>query len=148
MLDRALDLAPNSALALICRSLVKTMQGQLAESVLDATQSLRLSPFDPLRHIPECVLAGAKLAAGETEAAVQHARRAVDANPLFTPGLATLALCLVEDGRIAEATEITNTVLARAPDTRISNLQERLLITNGLGIDRVGKAMRIAGIPE
>lgn len=148
MLARALDLAPNSALALICRSLVMTILGKPEKGAVDAAQSLRLSPFDPLRHIPECVLAVAKLAVGHSKEAVGHARRAVDANPMFTPGRATLALCLVEDDRIDEAADVIRTVLAKAPDTRISNLHERLLIVNGLGFSRVAAAMRLAGLPE
>lgn len=148
MLSRALDLSPNSALALICRSLVMTILGKPEKGAVDAAQSLRLSPFDPLRHIPECVLAVAKLAVGHSKEAVGHARRAVDANPMFTPGRATLALCLVEDDRIDEAADVMRTVLAKAPDTRISNLHERLLIANGLGFDRVAAAMRLAGLPE
>lgn len=148
MLARALDLSPNSALALICRSLVMTILGKPEEGAVDAAQSLRLSPFDPLRHIPECVLAVAMLAVSNSKEAVGHARRAVDANPMFTPARATLALCLVEDARIEEAADVVRTVLAKAPDTRISNLQERLLIANGLGFDRVATAMRLAGLPE
>jgi adenylate cyclase len=148
MLARALDLAPNSALALTCRSLVEMILGRPEESALHAARSLRLSPLDPLRHIPECALAVARLAAGDMEAALRHARRAVDSHPIFTPGLTTLALCLVEAGRTADAVEVVDRILAIAPDTRVSNLHERFLLANGVGFDRVATALRAAGLPE
>jgi adenylate cyclase len=148
MLIRALDIAPNSALALTCRSLVEMILGRPEESALHAARSLRLSPLDPLRHIPECALAVARLAAGDTEAALRHARRAVESLPVFTPGLTTLALCLAEAGRTADAVDVVDRILAIAPDTRVSNLHERFLVANGVGFDRVAAAMRVAGLPE
>ena len=113
-----------------------------------AQRSLQLSPFDPLRHIPECALAVANLAAGQREAALVCARRGVEANPVFTPGLTTLALCLVRLGRIEEARATVQRLVEIAPDTRIATLKERDLYANGLGFDSISEDLRVVGLPE
>ena len=148
MVERALERNPSSATAHNVSALVHMMHGRPEKSVSHAERSLRLSPFDPLRHIPESALAVAKLASGEYEAALVCARRAVEANPAFTPGLTTLALCQVELGRSEEAHATVLRLVEIAPDTRIATLQERYLFTNGLGFERIAAALRQAGLPE
>jgi hypothetical protein len=72
----------------------------------------------------------------------------VEANPVFTPGLTTLALCLVRLGRIEEARATVRQIIEIAPDTRIANLRERYLFSNGLGFDRIVADLLTAGFPE
>lgn len=148
MVNRALEQNPSSAVAHSVSAIVNMLLGQPEQSASHAERSLRLSPFDPLRHIPESALAVAKLAAGQNEAGLECARRALEANPVFSPGLTTLALCLVSLGRIDEARVAVQRILELAPDTRLATLQERYLFTNGLGIERVSADLRLAGLPE
>ncbi len=148
MLERALEQNPSSAIAHTATALVNMMLGRPDTSELHAERSLRLSPFDPLRYVPETTLAAAKLAAGECEAALACVRRGLEANPVFAPGLTTLALCLVRLGRTEEARATVQRLLEIAPDTRIATLQERYLFANGLGIDRIMADLRVAGLPE
>ncbi|MCP1335535.1 adenylate/guanylate cyclase domain-containing protein [Futiania mangrovi] len=148
MLERAVELNPNSAVAFIVRAVVEAILGRREESAAHAVRALRLSPYDPMRHIAEGALAVAKLAAGEPNAGLVHARRAVDANPIFTPALTALALCLVEVGRVEEAREAIGNIMEIAPDTCIGNLQERFLLANAIGFERVAAAMRAAGMPQ
>lgn len=148
MVQRALAQNPSSATAHNASALINMLLGRPEEAEHHAERSLRLSPFDPLRHIPECTLAVASLAAGENEAALIHVRKGLEANPAFTPGLTTLALCLVRLGRIEEAREAVRRIIEIAPDTRVANLQERYLFANGLGFDRVVADLRVAGLLE
>lgn len=148
MVGRALERNPSSAIAHTVSALIHMILGQPDESSLHAERSLRLSPFDPLRHVPESALAVAKMAAGQNADALLRARRAVEANPVFTPGLTTLALCLVRLGRIEEARAAVRQIIEIAPDTRIANLQERYLFSNGLGFDQIVADLRAAGFPE
>ena len=124
------------------------MLARLDQSAAHAEQALRLSPFDPMRHVPEGVRAVARLAAGEDQAALAAARRCVEANPAFAPGLTTLALCLVRCGRVDEARSTMRRVLDIAPDTGAATLHERFLFANGLGIDTVIADLRLAGLPD
>ena len=148
MVDRALEQNPSSAIAHNVCALINMMLGRPETSEFHAERSLRLSPFDPLRHIPESTLAAAKLAAGHCEAALACVRRGLEANPVFAPGLTTLALCLVKLGRIEEARATVHRLVEIAPDTRISTLEERYLFANGLGFDRIAADLRVAGLPE
>ena len=148
MVERALEWNPNSAIAHSVSAILFMMHARLEESVAHAELSLRLSPFDPMRHLPEFVLAIANLAAGKHAAALACARRGLEANPAFTPGLTTVALCLVGAGRVEEAQATVQRVLDLAPDTRIATLKERYLLTNGIGIEKVIAYMRRAGLPE
>ena len=148
MVDRALERNPSSAIAHNVSALINMMLGQPEKSMFHAERSLRLSPFDPLRHIPESSQAVANLVTGQYEAALVCARRAVEANPVFTPGLTTLAICLIRLGRIEEARSTMNRLVEIAPDTRISNLQERYLFANSLGFDRIASDLRLVGLQE
>jgi TolB-like protein len=148
MVQRALEQNPSSTTAHNASALINMLLGRPEEAEYHAGRSLRLSPFDPLRHIPESTLAVASLAAGQNEAALIHARRSLEANPVFTPGLTTLALCLVRLGRSEEARAAVRRMIEIAPDTRVANLQERYLFANGLGFDRVVADLRVAGLPE
>jgi len=148
MVQRALEQNPSSATAHNASALINMLLGRPEEAEYHARRSLRLSPFDPLRHIPESTLAVASLAAGQNEAALIHVRRGLEANPVFTPGLTTLALCLIRLGRIDEARAAVHRIIEIAPDTRVANLQERYLFANGLGFDRVVADLRVAGLPE
>ena len=148
MVDRALEQTPSSAVAHTTTALIHMMLGRPDTSEFHAGRWLRLSPFDPLRHVPETTLAAAKLAAGACEAALVCARRALEANPVFAPGLTTLALCLVRLGRIEEARAMVGRLIGIAPDTRVATLQERYLSANGLGFDRIVADLRVVGLPE
>ena len=88
------------------------------------------------------------MAAGDYHAALGCVRRSLDANPVFTPGLTTLALCLVRLGRVEEARATVQRLVEIAPDTRIATLQERYLFTNGLGFARIAEDLRAVGLPE
>jgi TolB-like protein/Tfp pilus assembly protein PilF len=148
MVDRAIEQNPSSATAHTVYALINMMLGRPDKSVFHAERSLRLSPFDPLRHIPECTLSVANLAAGQDEAALVCVRKGLEANPVFTPGLTTLAICLVRLGRIEEARATVHRLVEIAPDTRVATLQERYLFSNSLGFERIVADLRAAGLPE
>ena len=148
MVERALAQTPSSAIGHTVHALLDMLGGRPEAAERHAERSLRLSPFDPLRHIPECTLAVAKLAAGQNEAALACVRRSLEANPGFAPGLTTLALCLVRLGRMAEARATVERLIALAPDTRVGTLRERYLFANGLGFECIARDLRAAGLPE
>ena len=148
MVERALAQTPSSAIAHTVIALVSMMLGRPDEAERHAERSLRLSPFDPLRHMPEAVLGAAKLAAGDAETALRHINKGREANPLFAPNLTTLALCLVRLGRHDEARAAVQRLLELAPDTSLANLEERYLFANALGFARIATELRGAGLPE
>ena len=148
MVERALAQTPSSALAHTVIALVSMMLSRPEEAERHAEHALRLSPFDPLRHLPEGVLAAAKLAGGDAEAALRHAQRGREANPLFAPNLTTLALCQVRLGLLDDARATVERLLEIAPDTRLANLEERYLFANALGFARIAAELRGVGMRD
>ena len=148
MVERAVAQNPSSAVAHNVSAIIHTMRGNHEKSRAHAESSLRLSPFDPLRYIAEIALATAKLTAGDHEAALAAARRAVQANPHFAPAITLIAICLVRLGRIDEAQASLRQVLELAPDTRVATLRERFLVADAIGFDSVVSDLRAAGLVE
>jgi TolB-like protein len=148
MIDRALTQNSNSAIAHSIKALVETIRGHPAASEDHARKALRLSPFDPLRYLPEISIAGAKLMSGLHDDALEHARRALEANPVFAPALNIVAVCQVRLGKIADAQATVRRLVAIAPDTRVATLRERFLFSDALGFDSIAADLVSAGLPE
>ena len=148
MIERALAQNPSSALAHAVRGVTEMIRGHVEDSVKHAEQSLRLSPFDPLRYIPEILIATAKLISGDCEGALERIRTGLEANPNFAPGRTILVLCLARLGRHEEAKASVKRLLEIAPDTRLANLPERFLFANTIGLEEVTNDLRSAGFPE
>lgn len=148
MVERALKYNQSSAVAHNSSALINMKLGRPEQGEYHAKLSLQLSPFDPLRHIPESTLAAAKLAAGKYDDALECVRRGLDANPVFTPGLVTLALCLVRLDRIEDARAAVKNLIEIAPDTCVATLQERYLFANSLDMESVITDMRTAGLSD
>jgi TolB-like protein/class 3 adenylate cyclase/Tfp pilus assembly protein PilF len=148
MLDRALAHNPSSAMAHTVMAMVNSILGRHDRAEEHGTRALRLSPFDPLRFIPEFAVASAKLSDDDDEAALAGMRRALAANPSFVPARTVEAVCLVRLGRNEEARESVRRVLELSPDTRVATLRERLINAHALGFDRIAAELRAAGLPE
>ena len=81
VLDRALAINGNSALAFGFSSLVSAHSERDARAVEHARRALRLSPLDdPLNYHPYCALALTSLFAGRFAEAVTYANLTVQAN--------------------------------------------------------------------
>jgi TolB-like protein/class 3 adenylate cyclase len=148
MLERALSQNPSSATALHISAAVNMIVGRYDQCQQHAERALRLSPFDPLRYFSEASAAAAKLALGQTEAALSGATRILEANPHFLPGLIMMTLCLVRLGRLEEARSTVRTLLDMAPDTRTSLVRERFFFADALDFERVAADLRAAGLPD
>ena len=91
VLDRALAMNGNSALAFGFSALVSAHSERHERAVEHAGRALRLSPFDdPLNYHPYCALALTNLFAGRFEDAVRYATLTIRANPGFSVAYAYL----------------------------------------------------------
>ncbi len=147
MVERALAQNPSSAVAHNVSAVINNRLGRYDRSLAHAERSIRLSPFDPLRYMPEQARTLAKVAAGEIEAALECARLALVANPEFPPARVMEAACLVRLGRLEEGRASLRLVLERSPDTSVSTLRERILTHDGI-LDDIVTDLREAGRPE
>ncbi len=92
VLDRAVFLNPNSAIALTFRGIIRATTGDPQAGIADAQRALRLSPREPFAYSSEMALTLAHFDLGDYEMASLHARRALDSKPDFVPARWALAL--------------------------------------------------------
>jgi TolB-like protein len=98
VLDRAVALNPNSAVALSFRSIIRATTGDPQAGIADAEKALRLSPRDPFAYSGEMALTFAHFDLGDYDTASLHAHRALDGKPDFVPARMALALAAMARG--------------------------------------------------
>lgn len=81
LLDRALRLSPNCAFAWAHRAAVETWAGSGAIARGMAERALRLAPADPFAFLYQAIMAQACYTADDFDAAIDWAKRSIDANP-------------------------------------------------------------------
>jgi TolB-like protein len=144
MVDRAVSLNPNAALAWLHRGWTYLDSGQPEEAFRSFERAMRLSPFDPLLDWILTGMGFALIARGRFDEAAVHARKALQANPAFGGAYRCLAAALALLGRDAEARETVNRLLAIEPAFRIRDLAVRANVRDQILLD----ALRKAGFPE
>jgi len=123
MIDHALMLNPNSALAWACRGWVAAMQDQ-ADPAIDALQrAIRLSPLDPLRWVFFLGMSFAHVAARRFEEAIDWADRCLREQPRLAHVYRFKAVACAHLGRAEEARECARRMLELHPEFTISGWQ-------------------------
>jgi TolB-like protein/class 3 adenylate cyclase len=103
-LDRAVALNPNSATAYGQRALVLAISGEPEPAIENATRALRLSPFDPIRYLPQMAVVIARIGLRQYDDAVAWAHKAIEsAPPRYPMSHAWLIVAECARGNAAEA---------------------------------------------
>jgi adenylate cyclase len=145
MVDRAVALNPNAAVAWSQRGSTYLIAGQPEEAIRSFERAIRLSPFDPSLFAKFTGMSTALTCLGRFDEAVAAAQNAVQAKPAFPAAYRCLAAALAQLGRDTEASKTVAQALELEPDFRISGW-----------IDRSGQrrsqmfidGLRKAGLPE
>jgi adenylate cyclase len=147
MVDRAVALNPNSALAWNQRGHAYLFGGRAAEAIRSFERTIRLSPLDPGLYITLAGMGIALIEVRRFEEAVAVARKAARQNQTYVATFRCLASALAHLGREAEAQKAVSRVLELEPNFRISEWLKR-----GAQWHRYNKLMiegvRKAGLPE
>jgi TolB-like protein/Tfp pilus assembly protein PilF len=144
--ERALAIAPYSALTLGLGCTAATYACDMERAIDWGERALRLSPFDQMTYLAHHAIALAHFQRGRFEQAAQAARRAVQANPGFSVCHLVLVPPLVKLGRIKEAKTAAATVLAMQPFSA-----QRFCRAFGLPAELAGpliETWREAGLPS
>lgn len=147
LLDQAVAASPNCALAWSGGAALNNWREHGAEAVACAERAVRLAPADPFAFLHEHLLSQAHYTAGNWDQAIAWGRACVASNPRYQAGLRALIASLVAAGRIAEAREAAQQVLALDPEFSLRVFEQRTTMppaTRGLFCDR----LRQAGLPE
>ncbi len=148
VLDRALAINGNSALAFGFSALVAAHSERHERAVEHAGKALRLSPLDdPLNYHPYCALALTYLFAGRFAETVKHASLAVRANPGFSVPYVYLVAGQVHLGNTEAAQAAAGRLLDVAPGFSVAGYARTDLFRAPL-MDRITTALRAAGLPE
>jgi TolB-like protein len=145
LVDHAVALNPNSAIAWSYRGMTYQFVGQPEEAVRSFERGVRLSPLDPMLYATFTGMGLAFISLGRFDKAVAAAAKALRKNPTFTPAYRCLAAALVHLGRDAEARETAARLLEIQPDFRISEWAVR---TRPWRTGSLIDCLRKAGLPE
>lgn len=148
VLDRALAMNGNSALAFGFSSLVSAQSERHDRAIEHAQKALRLSPLDdPLKYHPYCALGLANLFAGHFTEAVTYLILAIQANPGFSPPYAFLVASHVNLGNFNAARAAARRLLEIAPAFSINGFARMGLFREPL-MEGIVAALRKAELPE
>lgn len=147
LFDRALAISNSSAIALCTSAVALAWSGHSEIAIERAERALRLSPFDSLNYLSYVALAGANFRLKQYEPAYMWARRAVEANPVFSVPYAYLTAALVRLGRIEEARAAVRTLLNLDPTFTIGRYRVVVGVNSEVFSD-FAAAWRQVGVPD
>ena len=148
LVNRSLQLNPNSAIALATAGFAETFLANPVQALEHLQRAERLSPLDPKGWYMAAAAALAHFVAEDFEEAARSARKALAQNPCFAPSMRVLAASLARLGRLDNAGQILKQLLRLEPHLTITALRSRLRHMDETALARFLEALRIAGLPE
>jgi TolB-like protein/class 3 adenylate cyclase len=148
ILAKSIALDPNSVFARNWNGWTQLYLGNIDAAIEHFAAAIRLSPLDPRLFIPQTGMAYAHFFAGNYEEGLSWATSAIQSRSNF-PGAHRMVMAnLAMAGRIAEARRACDVVLIADPTFRISEITKRTPLRRAEDVEKLGKAYRIAGVPE
>jgi TolB-like protein/class 3 adenylate cyclase len=148
LIDRALVLNPNLAVAWLFSGLVRVSLGEPEVAIKHSTHAMRLSPFDSLFNQMQAGIATAHFLAGRYSEAASWAEQALREKPTYLPALRASAASHALAGSIEEAQRAMRRLRQLDPVSTISNLQDRLPLRRQEDRAKWAEGLRKAGLPD
>ena len=148
ILDRALELNPNLAGALISSGWTKAFLGEPDIAIKHVTDAMRLSPLDPMSFRTLGAVAFAHFIAGRYDEASLWAEKALQERANYLPAIRDLAAANALAGRLPEACKAMARLREIAPAMRVSTVKEWLPFRRPDDLARLEDGLRKAGMPE
>ena len=149
LINRSLQLNPNSAMALTIAAWNQGVQANPASALELLRRAERISPRDPRAWYMATVLSFAYFVGGQFERAASAARRALVHKPNSTRALRLLAASLQRLGDHGGAAQVTQSLLAVEPELTISKTHARFRHHWPKGAwKEFEDGLRLAGVPE
>jgi adenylate cyclase len=147
LLDRAITVGPNSAMAWTMNSATCGYLGEGSTAVLRAEHGLRLSPLDSHVFWHEHLLSQAHYINGNFDEAAAWGWRAAKHNERFTSNLRILAASLVAIGKFVDARQIAQNHLRIDPNFHLQAWADRTPL-NAATRDNLWQRLKAAGFPD
>lgn len=148
VLTAAVEANPNNLAAVITAGVANLHCGSLDEALSLFGRASRLSPRDPLAHIPLCGIAHVHMIRGDYAEALAWATRSYAVNANFDASLWMLIAAEAHLGRIDEARRHLAALLASAPRVNIASIRSGQPAKDPNRLAAVLEGLRLAGLPE
>jgi adenylate cyclase len=148
LIDRALALNPNLAMAWTFSGWVKISLGKPDLAIERLAHATRLSPLDPYYHGTLAAIASAHLAAGHYDEALSWAEKAIREKSDFLLIACIAAASAALAGRDQAARRAMKLVRQIDPQLRLSNLKEVISYLQPAEFAKWQQGLRLAGLPE
>jgi adenylate cyclase len=148
LLDRAVALNPNSAIASGYSGVVRVSAGDYGGATERCARAMRLSPLDPWMFIFLSTTGHAHFFERRLDEALVWLRRAHQENPTGPTILLRLASTYAHLGQLDEARATVRQVLELQPQTTIARLKRRPVFKNFPDPEFSYEGLRKAGLPE
>ena len=147
LIDLALALNPNLAMAWTFSGWVKISLGKPNLAIERLAHAMRLSPYDPYYFSTRPGMASAHLAAGHYDEALSWAEMSIREKPnLLAACIAAASAAFA--GRIEAMHKAMVLVRQNDPQLRLSNLKEVISYLQPAEFARWQEGLRLAGLPE
>ena len=147
LIEKALALDPNSAMAWNRSGWLNTYLIRPEIAIEHFQRAIRLSPFDPMNFNCLLGIGNAHFAAGRYEEALPWWRKGLLERPDLTWPLRPMAASLALLGRLSEAQEVVRQLRRGYPDITISKIMA-IVPHRGDYVRRYAEGLRKAGLPE
>ena len=148
LIDRALVLNSNLAVAWLWGGWVKNFLGEPESAIERFARAMRLSPLDPFVPGMRGATAFAHFFLGRYDEAASWAAMALQDNPDFQPGLRIAAASNAMAGRLEQAHKAMARLRQVNPALRVSMLKNLAPYRRAEDLSRFEEALRQAGLPE
>lgn len=148
LVDRALVLNPNLALAWLQSSWVKVWLGQSEVAIERAARAMRLSPNDPQIFNMQTSIAAAHFCVGRYAEALSWTEVSIRAQPDYFLSIFVAAASAALAGDEAASHKAMARLRHITPELRISNLRDYVPIRRSEDLEHWVESLRKAGLPE
>lgn len=148
LIDLALRLNPNLAVAWQRSGWIRVYAGQCELAVEHLRTAMRLSPLDPLMHLAYSAIAYGYFFLGDLDQSSMWSDRALQMRPDWPAALRVSAMSHALAGRQRLTRHAMMRLRALQPGLRLSNLHEQMFLHRPEHMEKFIEAMRKAGLPE
>jgi TolB-like protein len=148
MIDRALVLSPNLAMAWLCSGWARIWQGEPELAIEHLARAMRLSPIDPMLFAMQAATAFAHFIAGRSDEALSWSEKASWEQPLYLPGTIIFAASSALAGQLVKTQNAMARLLHHNTPLRISNLKDWCPFRRPQDLAKLAEGLRKAGLPE
>jgi TolB-like protein/cytochrome c-type biogenesis protein CcmH/NrfG len=145
---RALQLNPNSAIALAMTGWIEVALADPVKALEHLRRADRLSPCDPRTWFINTGMGMAYFQTSQYDDSIVWLKKALAQNPHSAVALRVLAACLANLGQKDRASEAIRELLKIEPHLTVSDLRARMLMAHEKLWTKFSEALRLAGLPE